>query len=464
MRTPNAPVVLLAGSIILSTFFSEALLPSASAAHFKDLLANASKRNDSAPLVIREKWALLIGVDSFQDPSVPKLTANARNVADLAATLKNPNAGRFAPDHVVTLTGAKATKSGIEQVINDWLMKKALPDDLVLLYISSASIAGANGEPMVFSYDTLGSEPELSAIDLRQLATDIKRRIQSRNIILVVDASPAQATGPDFAALCDLGISVITAASGNQKSIVNGALNTSVFEHHFAEALKHSAGGLTLQQIFDHLNSTVPQDAQTCFNAKQTPLLALAPTNPLIGGVALGMAVKSSMKTTVSIGHPIDKLALSRPDLILPKGGNTPTSSVPAIAAASHVGEPAAVAKTALKAKPADDDDDDDDKPREHVDFGSYMAKMKQDIQKNWKPPKGLESRKLVAVFTITREGKIVNPTIVEGSGVEAIDKSAMDALAAASPLDPLPKGSPRSIDIKYKFDWTVRQESAPEK
>jgi TonB family protein len=390
----------------------------------------ASAAAPVAPL--HDKWALLIGVDSFQDPSVPGNKDSANNVANLAMTLKDVNAGKFGADHVLVLTGNKATKSGIEHAIGDWLEKKALPGDLVFVYLSSASIQGPHGEPMVFSYDTLSSEPELSGLDMHALAMDLKRRIQSNNIVMVIDASPATKTAPDFTKLADLGVTVITAASGNQKSINNGALDRSLFEHHLGDSIRHGGGTLTLRQIFDYLSSTVSSDAEKAFHTSQTPALAVSKTNPATMDIALGAAVKSSYgKRTVSMGHPIDQLALSRPDLL--------TAQHPA---------PAATA--------AKDDDDDDDKPQKSVDFSSYMTKMKSDIQKNWKPPKGLESRRLVAVFTIARDGRILNPSIVEGSGVPALDKSALDALSAASPLDPLPPGSPRSVDIKYKFDWAV--------
>lgn len=399
----------------------------------------------SGAAAVRDKWALLIGVDTFQDPAVQPNKSNASNAMHLANALKDPSSGRFPADHVTVITGNRATKSGIEKTISDWLLKRALPDDLILLYISSASVTGPNGEPMLFTFDTLGSEPELSALNFKQLAADLRKRIQSKNIVLVVDSSPATKNAPDFASISELGISVLSATSGNQRSQNNGATNTSVFAHRFADAIKANAGNNTLQQIFEIVASTVSADAQQCFSAKQTPTLALATTNPGAAELALGSAPKNVKPGGLAFGHPLNDLALTRPDLLAPKpAGN----------------KPAATNAKPSQPKPADDDEDeDDDKPRPDVDFGSYMTKMKQDIQKNWKPPKGLESRRLVAVFTIMRDGRITSPTIVEGSGIPALDKSAMDALQAASPLDPLPPGSPRSVDIKYKFDWNVRRE-----
>ena len=86
-----------------------------------------------------------------------------------------------------------------------------------------------------------------------------------------------------------------------------------------------------------------------------------------------------------------------------------------------------------------------------------YMTKMKQDIKTKWQMPKGLETRRVVTVFSIMRNGKIANVEITEGSGNAEVDKSALAALEAAS-LDPLPKGAPPSVDIKYIFDWKTRQ------
>jgi TonB family protein len=86
------------------------------------------------------------------------------------------------------------------------------------------------------------------------------------------------------------------------------------------------------------------------------------------------------------------------------------------------------------------------------------MAKMKKDIQAKWKPPKGLEQRRVGVTFSINRDGSIVDGAVVESSGVDAIDKSALEALKDASPIDPLPKGAPRSVEIRYRFDWKVSQ------
>jgi len=62
-------------------------------------------------------------------------------------------------------------------------------------------------------------------------------------------------------------------------------------------------------------------------------------------------------------------------------------------------------------------------KEEQNVDFPSYVTKMKKDIQAKWKPPAGFELRKVVVVFSVLRNGAIVEPAIVQGCGEESIDK-----------------------------------------
>jgi TonB family protein len=248
------------------------------------------------------------------------------------------------------------------------------------------------------------------------------------------------------------GVAILSATNGEQKSINDPAVHSSVFVHRLGEAVALEGGNLTLQQVFDYLEQSVKADAEMSAKAEQTPVLALA-GDPTITQVALGAPAKTPVgRTSFAIGHPLDRLAIDHPGVIPPHASTVAQQSKTAVGHQTPVppkGKP--VAKNS--------DDDDDDAPHKEVDFGTYMAKMKQDIQKRWTPPKGLENRRIVAVFTIMKDGRIVDSHIVEGSGMDDIDQTALNALKAASPLDPLPPGSPASVDIKYKFDWQVKRD-----
>lgn len=85
-----------------------------------------------------------------------------------------------------------------------------------------------------------------------------------------------------------------------------------------------------------------------------------------------------------------------------------------------------------------------------------YVARAKKQISGKWHPVKGFENRDVVVVFTVNQDGTIENEQIVEDSGSQAINKSALEALKAASPLPSLPKGAPDSIQIRYVFSWHI--------
>lgn len=460
-------ILLMAGCLALAGILYVAEFPSCAEA------ASPLNRKTDSHTPIRDKWALLIGVDLFQDGTVPEIKEAERNVKVLAKALHDPNSGHFAADHIKIVTGPGATKSGIEAAVRDWLCKKVLPDDMALLYICSASAKASDGEVLAYTYDTLNSERDLSSLNLKAVADEIKTRAQCKNVVMALDLVPARTGEPagDFSSLAKDGITVLSAAEPSEPSGMNGALGISFFVHHLSEALKLNAGTYSLQETYTHLSKTIPNDSQTCFARKQTPLLLPGADDPYMASLALGTIVKSSLpKQSFSLGHPMDTLALNHPELTGVRGdmrhnaaGSAPLTAIRGTSAPGASPRQASAgqtpsAKAASQKKAAKEDDDDDDTPSPNVDYKDYMAKMKLDIQKHWTPPKGLENRKIVAMFTIARDGHILNPTIIEGTGVAEMDKAALEALHAASPLDPLPAGAPKSVDIKYSFDWHVQR------
>jgi len=100
--------------------------------------------------------------------------------------------------------------------------------------------------------------------------------------------------------------------------------------------------------------------------------------------------------------------------------------------------------------------DDNDNGQCSQSDLYQYVEKIKKDIRDKWQPVKGFADRHVTVVFTVRQNGVIEDAKIIEGSGSQEVDKSALDALKAASPLSPLPKGAPEFIQIRYVFTWQV--------
>ena len=409
---------------------------------------------------IRDKWAVVIGIERFADTTVPRLKFGRKNASDLASLLTDPKIGRFAPDHVTTVTGTSATKQGIEAALStSWLLKKALPNDLIVLYFATRALPSKDGKELyLFAYDTLASDEDSSGLGLLQLLKETKHRIQSRSILCLLDTSPgvqpgasAPARTPSVEELTQSsGVSIFAASRLDQASNQSQAAAQSYFLHYLSEGLKAGAGLLPLQVVSQYVTQKVQEDVSQSEGKQQTPEFATAADNPSFAQISLGVLVKSSVPARqIAVGHPVDDLHLSRPDLARPRVPGQPVGQDEPANAGAH-------SPNAGKAEA--EDEDDEHLPGANVDFGAYMAKMKRDIQKKWQPPRGFENRKIVTVFGIRRDGTIVEPAIVEGSGVEAIDRSALDALNAASPLDPLPPGAPKLVQIRYQFDWKVNR------
>ena len=90
-------------------------------------------------------------------------------------------------------------------------------------------------------------------------------------------------------------------------------------------------------------------------------------------------------------------------------------------------------------------------------DFGPYMKELQRRIKMNWDPPKGNESKRVVLLFSIARDGRLLNVKVHRSSGLPTADKAAIDAVKLTAPFRPLPPEYKRSsVDIQFTFDYNV--------
>ena len=89
--------------------------------------------------------------------------------------------------------------------------------------------------------------------------------------------------------------------------------------------------------------------------------------------------------------------------------------------------------------------------------WGPYMRDLEQRIKRNWSPPKGDSSKRVVITFTISRDGRLLSHNVTKSSGVPLADRAAMSAIELTAPFRPLPpefKG--QSVPIEFTFDYNV--------
>ena len=90
-------------------------------------------------------------------------------------------------------------------------------------------------------------------------------------------------------------------------------------------------------------------------------------------------------------------------------------------------------------------------------DFGPYMKELQRRIKMNWTPPKGNESKRVVLLFSISRDGRLLSVKVHKSSGLPAADQAAIQAVQLTAPFKPLPpnyRGD--SVDIQFTFDYNV--------
>lgn len=91
------------------------------------------------------------------------------------------------------------------------------------------------------------------------------------------------------------------------------------------------------------------------------------------------------------------------------------------------------------------------------ADFGPYMRELQRRIKMNWDPPKGNESKRVVLLFKIAKDGRLLSLRVFKSSGVPNADKAALNAVELSAPFRRLPpEFRDPSIDIQFTFDYNV--------
>ena len=237
---------------------------------------------------IKDKWAVVIGVNRFEDKSIPTLRYAAKDARDFATFLVEK--GNFAKDHVLLLLNEDATKHNIVSCLADsWLPKRALDDDLVVIYASthgSPKEIDVGGDNFLIAHDTKREELFTTGIKLEDLAPTIKQRTHCDRVVLILDAcnSGAAKTGGkglfrstnfDVDAIAGKGQIVISSSDANQRSWESKRYKNGVFTRSLIQVLEKNkeATDTDLSKAFDTLKDSVQSEVRFDRQAFQTPVM-----------------------------------------------------------------------------------------------------------------------------------------------------------------------------------------------
>jgi len=90
------------------------------------------------------------------------------------------------------------------------------------------------------------------------------------------------------------------------------------------------------------------------------------------------------------------------------------------------------------------------------INWSPYMADLQRRIKRCWFPPRHGETKRVKVVFSLTKNGELINLRLVKSSDLQLADSAALKAVESAAPFRPLPVGAPSSVDIEFTFDYNV--------
>lgn len=244
-----------------------------------------------------ERWAVVVGIDRYQDPSITTLRYAA---ADADAVFKFlTTKGGVKPANARLLVNQQATQRNLRQVLGDFLRQKVLKDDEVIIYYAGhgTTEADASAEGGVAKYlvpwDADPNSLFSTAIPMEEIDR-IFGRMSARKILLVQDTCfSGGAGGRTFLAkgltvratsltdrfLQDLsqkeGRMILTASDVNQVSHEDPALGHGIFTRFLLQALESGAadldgdGAVTVRELHLYLQRRVHEYSR----GAQTPQL-----------------------------------------------------------------------------------------------------------------------------------------------------------------------------------------------
>lgn len=254
---------------------------------------------------VADKWALVVGISNFRDPSI-NLKYAAKDATDFKNFLVTQE--NFADDHVLLLTDANATKEEIISKLGDgWLGKHAQEDDLVLVYVSSHGSPSQEdvGVNFLVAHDTDKFKLVSTGLPLQWLTKIIQEQVHSKRVIVILDVCHSGSAGDETKKASDvedddddtapndsaskgifragkMDISALNVGSGqvilcsslaDQVSWESRNYPNSVFTRRLIEALQCNGKGTTLNQAYERLRSSVGKEVLSDRSRVQTPNL-----------------------------------------------------------------------------------------------------------------------------------------------------------------------------------------------
>lgn len=235
---------------------------------------------------VRDKWALVIGISKFANPSY-NLKYASKDARDFYNFLVNE--ANFKKDHVLMLLDERATRSSIMSAFGDNYLPAVTQDgDLVVVYVSTHGTPAKvdkGGRNYIVAHDTDVNALYATGVDMDELYRRIREGVKTDRALIVMDTCFSGAGIPGSKALGGAanfdaaeiaqgcGRLVITSSSPNEKSWESRVTPNGIFTKYLLQALRANNKKADVRGAFSTLQQNVQWEVQNAFREKQTPQL-----------------------------------------------------------------------------------------------------------------------------------------------------------------------------------------------
>lgn len=256
---------------------------------FSPLAISPAYAQDGVNKPITDKWAVVVGISKFakSDMNLRYPSKDARDFYNYLVTK-----GNFAPDHIKLITDEKATKARIVDVLGDsWLPRVALPEDLVVIFISShgsGSDMDIRGSNFICAHDTNPEKLYTTGIDMKTITDIVRDRVHSERVLLVLDTCHSGAANSESKGLqrqsnadaeaiaAGTGQMVICSSSRDQVSWEGKSMQNSVFTRSLIDAFDAKGASAPVSEVFENMKDKVEEQVVRERGVMQTPVMSAA--------------------------------------------------------------------------------------------------------------------------------------------------------------------------------------------
>lgn len=232
--------------------------------------------------IYSSSWAVLIGVDEYQDPNIANLRGPVSDAEELGDVLVSTC--EFPEDHVTVLTDQQATKAAIRDALEYLTGNWVDPDDRILIFFSGHGVVRSGRVPTYYLVPTDAQFGDWNTFVSQESFLVTCRHIPAKHVLFVLDACHSGSFVRESKQVAlDLeemlkhpAWQAIGASLPDQLALDAGSDRHSLFTQHLLRGLRGEAARSDGVLTFSHLAVFV-RDNVALVNKKQVPIFGYLP-------------------------------------------------------------------------------------------------------------------------------------------------------------------------------------------